>query len=1499
MPRFPQINNIANLLGRPDAKAFGPKNNDHKISKGFNEVVKLQTMQNVIQMHNARNKKILSNLLSTDWLRRGIVGIIALLLSAFPSFGQLITQYTFSASSGTFTSISGSGTGLGLNSTDEGHSNNVSIGFTFRYCGTNYTTLSVSTNGWLVLGTTISNDLPTNNLGGTALPIIAPLWDDNAVSGSGTADIFYSVSGSAPNRVFTIEWYRMKWDHNLGPQTWLRSISFQVKLYETSNNIDFVYQQENNNVNNGSGGASIGIADGTTGSGHFLSLDGTGTSPNASSTTETSNLGVRPAQGQTYSFAYPTATVYYSQGSGDPNVLANWNTNAGGGGSTPVDFISDDQTFLIQNGHNMTTTASGWSVSGNNTTVEISNGGTLTADYQVTISASTTFQVDDGGTYVHNNTSSTVWNGTTSLGTTSAVTYQYSGAQNVAALNYGNLTIDGGNTKTIQGNATVNGTLTLSNGNLSLGSSNYNLTLADGATISGPFDNTHMIVCDGTGNLIKQSTTSAGFVTTYPVGTGTYYSPMQISSLSATIAGTGDVDVRAVSGTAPGPPALNSTDLQKYWVVSSNSLSAITADVNFTYNDPEEIGTGGNQTKYAPYLYSGGSWQIPTGASGDGVNPISTTGTNTLTGTWTAHEDNSKTYYSYQSGDWANASTWTTDPSGTLSENPGVPGVTDRVVILNGRKVYTTTGYTVVSTQINAGGTLDIQTSTGHDLGTVTGQGLMRLATSTFPSGTFTDFVSSTGGTVEYYNLNGTSISNTQLTYNNLIISNNTASNNSVFLDNSSNPINYTVNGNFTLKRSSTGSLTFQFGNATTSNNKINLTVYGNFTVNSGCSVRVNNFASAQTFDNVHNLTLYGNFVNNGSVRFTGLPSPFNNAYYLLGTTRYGGTNYGAVKVTFTGATDNTLTCNGTTDFYRLILDKGVDQTYTLEVTSTSTANFVLYGPNNQGGNQFNGGPEGFGTGAYDKALFINAGTLKLDDNINIPSLTEGGQDFNIIPRASLWLNGATVSTTVSGLNGTSYQAATLYGRLRITAGSFSTGDAAGIVLGDLGTPEIIVEETGTLDASQVWGATGGGNKISFIQSGGTVNLRMQGENHGGPMLGLSNANTVIDISGGTLNFTNNTFIGGGTDYQLMDIQAQTGNYSITGGTLNLNLPSSGTAYTANSTVPFYNVNVSRKTGGGTVTITWGSPSTSLNVLNDLTLNANTNLNLQTNTIDLNVGHDFTMDAASTYNCGNNTTTFNGSSGQQFINAGTITAGLNNLVISNGSNTDISSANLTIRANLTINSGCYLNDVSHSINVAGNIVNSGTHTSQANGGIILNGTTNQTIGGSGNGIFGNLAVNKTGGTASLIANQNITGNLRLANGLLDVNTYNLVLGSGSNVYDALTGTTAVFSGTRMIRTSGNASDGGVTKTFNSTGTFIFPIGTASDFTPATIQISSAPSSCAISAICDFNKFLELLLESHQFRIYRDPGRFDFSYLSVCECRPGRPGNGSELYSRSL
>ncbi len=240
--------------------------------------------------------------------------LLSLFVLAFCCFTKVSSQvnYTFSASSGTYTLISG-GTAVTLvnagvtdaTTTDEGFANNIPIGFTFNYNGVDYTTVHINTNGFLALGTpfTPANGYYENDLFEgpivlpSARPVIAPLWDDLDVTAAN--NISYSTSGTAPNRVFTVQYSNVVWDYSgsAGPV-----ISFQVKFNETSNVIQFIYQQETAAIVNTSLGASIGITATGSGSGNFISLSNAGASPTASTTVSTNNIAVKPATGQVYTF---------------------------------------------------------------------------------------------------------------------------------------------------------------------------------------------------------------------------------------------------------------------------------------------------------------------------------------------------------------------------------------------------------------------------------------------------------------------------------------------------------------------------------------------------------------------------------------------------------------------------------------------------------------------------------------------------------------------------------------------------------------------------------------------------------------------------------------------------------------------------------------------------------------------------------------------------------------------------------------------------------------------------------------------------------------------------------------------------------------------------------------------------------------------------------------------------------------------------------------------
>jgi len=202
------------------------------------------------------------------------------------SYAQM--NYSFTATTATYNSVAG-GTTIFASNVDEQISGWIPIGFTFYYNCNPYTQVKVSSNGWLTFNNLTSAYL-TNNLDNTVGNIIAPLWDDLKTNATGS--VVYRTIGTAPNRIFTVEWSKMKWNYYASGAV----ISFEVKLYETINRIEFCYKQEATAVNSGS--ASIGLNGGA--AGVFLSLNGTGANPNVSSTIEYDNLSTKPANNQVY-----------------------------------------------------------------------------------------------------------------------------------------------------------------------------------------------------------------------------------------------------------------------------------------------------------------------------------------------------------------------------------------------------------------------------------------------------------------------------------------------------------------------------------------------------------------------------------------------------------------------------------------------------------------------------------------------------------------------------------------------------------------------------------------------------------------------------------------------------------------------------------------------------------------------------------------------------------------------------------------------------------------------------------------------------------------------------------------------------------------------------------------------------------------------------------------------------------------------------------------------
>jgi len=855
--------------------------------------------------------------------------------------------------------------------------------------------------------------------------------------------------------------------------------------------------------------------------------------------------------------------------------------------------------------------------------------------------------------------------------------------------------------------------------------------------------------------------------------------------------------------------------------------------------------------------------------------------------------------YSYQSGDWNNTDTWTTDPGGTTLVGSQVPANGDIVIILSSRTVYLTGNVTATSLDIsiNSGGILNLADYRfTNTLAALRGEGTLQLNTTNFPAATTNEFVNTGGGTTEYRNSVNFTLPAAQTTYNNLVINLN---NNSLVATQLS---NITLNGNLNILN---GIYRINDGNAS----RRRLTINGNVNIHAGSSMTVGTGNTTTTTNpigisggtapfvnyydqNTHRVVVSGDFTNDGTVRFTNQSYPVYTSFP---------TN-GAASVYFIGGSHNTLTCNNTTDFYNLIVDKGTDQTFILSVNSSGYNYFRLFGANISGGE--NGGDNPI----LKKALWIRNGTLRLYGMVVIPSLTEGtcdgglsggpNSDYFIPSNGALVVDGPDVvllttaddyreinaaygtSATTNlqvGVSTGGCSSFSVFGKFQIEDGYVSTRESGGLIYWATAAAQFIVNG-GNLDAKQFRTANSSGGLTAYRQTGGTLTLRgrfqrtvngvtnvmslksvpintARADNGINGNVGTFNIDqdaNLFEMSGGIIEILDVCGRDAGSIGRAFEVNSMPSYANVTGGTV-LIKPTSGTVspdytYYLVSAAPIGNFTINQVSGTQDVqltNITKGGVTPRdppLEVLNNLTL-AGANATLNAGNYDVIIGGNLNIPVNTTYVPGNNTTTFNTSQTSTFTYNGTISGGFNHLIIDKNEGSLIVSRTTpnttSINGNFSILGGNF-NDGGNIFNIYGIVINSGIHS--GSGSLALTGTNTQTIGGDGNGIFQNLTLNNTNGAAgsfpvSLASGITVNGMLTLtSNRIFNIGGFNLNLTSTGNISGA-------FSATRFIATNGDIGDKGITKTFGSTS-FVFPIGvipTDIRYTPVTITLSTAPT----------------------------------------------------------
>jgi hypothetical protein len=269
------------------------------------------------------NKLLLKiNLMKKNYLfKTWVLFCVFSLTAMFSAKAQTVNTYGFTSTSGTYTPIA-VGTTVLAAGTDDGNSPLTNIGFTFNYGGNNFTQFSVNSNGYIRLGATATT---------TYTPISA---QTNTIAFAGrdgrtNQAVIYELAGTAPNRVLTIQFVQ-----NL---TYINAndvVNAQIKLYETSNLVQFVYGATTAATTYtpqvGLRGAAANFSNRTS-----TTTWATPTAGAVNTATMTWSATVFPASGRTYTWSPPPATPPTpTEVAGSPSCLTGTNIEIA---TSPVD----------------------------------------------------------------------------------------------------------------------------------------------------------------------------------------------------------------------------------------------------------------------------------------------------------------------------------------------------------------------------------------------------------------------------------------------------------------------------------------------------------------------------------------------------------------------------------------------------------------------------------------------------------------------------------------------------------------------------------------------------------------------------------------------------------------------------------------------------------------------------------------------------------------------------------------------------------------------------------------------------------------------------------------------------------------------------------------------------------------------------------------------------------------------------------------------------------
>jgi hypothetical protein len=218
--------------------------------------------------------------LTRRWLLAAGLGLLGMQAAQAQALNYQTTNAATATS--TYTDLGVGGTAVSMANTDDANSAAQNIGFSFSYNGSAFTQFVMNTNGLIRLGSSAPSaaalfptfaqtpELGPANSGNIADVNLLMPFNFDLTAGTGTPDYRVSTTGAPGSQVCTIQWKNVADKAKAVSSTnatvvanTYANMAFQIKLYEGTNVIEFVY----NSATAGTAAAAKYIVAGIKGSG--------------------------------------------------------------------------------------------------------------------------------------------------------------------------------------------------------------------------------------------------------------------------------------------------------------------------------------------------------------------------------------------------------------------------------------------------------------------------------------------------------------------------------------------------------------------------------------------------------------------------------------------------------------------------------------------------------------------------------------------------------------------------------------------------------------------------------------------------------------------------------------------------------------------------------------------------------------------------------------------------------------------------------------------------------------------------------------------------------------------------------------------------------------------------------------------------------------------------------------------------------------------------------